>query len=404
MTLEIASFGAAPTDALLQLTRDPQVQQALERSGVKGKVNELLAKYGGDVRGLLAKANVNINQIASQAGLPPELGGAIFKIGGFLKAKGVEGKLKAGADAAQSIIDQSSGVYGQVGAAATNLLTKAVRLKLHAAGKVGGTAGSGVGMAILGPAGAAAGRVVGTFVGEGVRAVGKTLGIEGAAAKRKDREKNREGDDAKRALLFFQAYPDARASTAKLYEYFRRGQVVMSHGVIGSQKPEERNDFGVVNGVFKERLSPDEQRQKWAHVLGKKGSTGPWVLYLTSNKWTEQVGGPLLEYEQKQAAEREKQQQAARAQLQRVKSALVAGLTQAATARGAAPARGQPPRATGRQRRPLPPLPAAVAAGVVKPRRHRRPAPAAAPAPAVASGAPGLVEPSYEQLVKFLLG
>ena len=384
--IEIAGFGAAPADGLLALSKDPDVQQLLDRSGVRAQANALIAQHGGDVRALLKNSGVDVSQIASQAGLPPGISDAIFKVGAAFRAKGVEGKIGGAADAAQQLVDQASGVAGQVGAVATNVLTRVVKLRLHAAGKVGGAGGSAVGMAILGPAGAAIGRVAGTFVGEGVRAAGKALGIEGAAAKRKDRERQREKDDAGRYAAFVKAYPQAR-TPAGLHDLFIKGQVVMSHGVIGSQKPEERNDFAIVAGKYVGHLSQQQQASKWSHVLGRKGSMGPWVLYLTSNKWTEDQGGKLLDYEKKQQA-------AAQAQLDQVKSTLASALTQAATASPAAPA------ARRQKRRPVPapaPAPTPSPSMIARPKRRKGPKPRVV---AVASGLPALVEPSYDDLVK----
>jgi hypothetical protein len=384
-----------PVDGLRKLVDSPDVQLALTKSGVKADVSRLIQEHKGDVKKALASAGINPSALASQVGLPPEAG-AVFSIASsavnVLRAKGSEGKLKAGADIAQSVINQASGVGGKIGGVATGVLTKSLKLHVHAAGKIGGATGSAVGMAILGAPGAAIGQAIGTFAGEGIRAVGKALGIKGAKEKRRDLEKKRERHDEERFAAFKKYYPEVlRQPPAALYEKFLAGQVVLSQGVEGTEKKNERVVAAVQNGEWGP-LSDAALAEKWRHER-----TPPYVLILESNKLSGMIGERVLNYEKQLEAQQAQAQQEAQRTLAKVKQGLVIGLVDAAKkSRGAAtPAR--------QRKKAAPAAPAPPAAAQRRGYAYKRPK-AAAPQAATPAQQQQISTPSYEELVRSIFG
>lgn len=256
---------------------------------------------GSEIKTLLASTGLNLPAVLKQSGLPPEAAAIVGSAQQVLKGKGLEGKLSAGADIAQGILAQATGPTGQVGQIGTDILTSALGVKIHAAGKIGGAAGTAIGTAILGPIGGAAGQAVGTFVGEGIKAIGQAFGIsKGAKQERLDRERQRERDDIKRASAF------RGRDTRSRYAQFQAGNLVISFGTPGTRKWEERKHYAVSHGKLKELTSP-EYEAKWRDAAGPRaeglrGGNGK-VLVLASNRESEAMLKRLLDYEKHKTQE-----------------------------------------------------------------------------------------------------
>lgn len=306
---------------LTQLLSSPDVQKAIGQSGVGPDVQALLRAKGGDVSKVLTAAGVDSKKLMSQVGLPPEAG-ALLSLPKIFSGKRLEGKLTAGADAVQGLLNASGGTVSQIGGQGTSLLANALGVKIHAAGKIGGAAGTAAGQALLGPAGGAVGQAIGTFVGEGIRSASLALGIGlTAKQKRERREKNRRGDDARRIAAFQRANPDAK-DIAGLYRAFQQGRISVSSGTVGSQKWHERKRFVMRDG----KLTEFKNEAEYAAFVKRE----PSVLRLGSNKASQVMLQNLLDYESKNVKRVDPKK--AQEDLRKLKQAVVAGLVTAANA------------------------------------------------------------------------
>jgi hypothetical protein len=304
-----------------QLVQSGDVQNALRQAGVQGDANALLKAAGGDPEKVLKAAGVDTKSLLSSAGLPSEAT-ALLSLPKVFSGKGTDKKVQAVADGVQSLLNQQSGAIGQAGDLATSSLSKALGVKIHGAGKVGGAVGSAAGTALIGPVGGEVGQVIGSFVGEGIRAVFLELGIGlTAKQKRERREKNRQKDDAGRIRDYQNRFPDTKTPEG-MYRAFTKGLVVTSTGTVGTQKWHERQRWIMRNGT----VVQIKDKAEFDRIV-----KDPRVLRLASNKASQAMIKSMLDVESRMKPKVDpKAQQKAREEVAKLKGALVKGLTQAA--------------------------------------------------------------------------
>lgn len=173
--------------------------------------------------------------LLAQAGLPPDvldLAKSFMKGGGSL-----EDRLARGADAAKGIINQMSGPLAQLSASVSDLMVKSLGIDPSAAGNIAAAAGTGVGMIIAGPVGAA----IGGFLSETI--VGGLVDLFTTTPEEVD--KRRLADDIKRVNAFARGNKLApldrhhwktQSEYLKWYKLFREGKIVYTGNPKGEIK------------------------------------------------------------------------------------------------------------------------------------------------------------------------
>lgn len=266
-----------------------------------------LSQSGADIKSLLgqlpqgvnpqtllqqAGVNLNLDSVLSQAGIPGIPGAGVIAQGAAaLGQKLLSGKADAEDVAREvsgvvsSVLSQAGGPASAAGASVASALTSALGIQ-GTGSAVGGATGSAVGL-VFGPAGAAVGQIVGQAVGGAAEQAAEALGV-GGKARRIEHERTRSRDDVNVRIPAFAKAHGAKFTTEFLYDQFRKGNVQLTFGVVGSSKFGERTHFAVVKGKLK-KLDEPQSAVLW--------NAQPKVLTLASNMISKQMFDRIQGYE-----------------------------------------------------------------------------------------------------------